>query len=93
MTGRRSGPKIFQLFPLIVAADISDDIRIYRHDRGVNGNPGVLDTGQQPPGLIRIQGIIEFENRSECRRGQRASGTDCVSVDCSAMVGIDPPFC
>ena len=59
------------IIPLIVAADIADDIRIDRRQLRIDVDPSVLDTGEKPPGFVLVQGVIELDDGIEGRRGKR----------------------
>jgi hypothetical protein len=55
----------------MVAADIADDIGVDRDETGIHRSRGVLHAGQQPPGFVRVQGVVELKDGIERRRGQR----------------------
>jgi hypothetical protein len=79
--------------PLIVAADIADDIRIDLRQGGVDADGDVLDASKQALSLVLVQSVI---NSTVLFREVVASGesdTDLVRVDCTVIVGIAPPFC
>ena len=57
--------------PLIVAADIADDVWMDSGERGRHLDAGILDTRQHAPRGVRVEGVVELENVVEGRRPGR----------------------
>ena len=48
--------------PLIVGADIADTIRMDLRQRRIDIDPGVLEAGEKPLGLILVQRVVELDD-------------------------------
>ena len=46
--------------PLMVAADIADNVGVDRDESGIHGSRGVLHAGQHPPGFIHVPGVADL---------------------------------